>query len=447
VTDDNGTGVPASDEPRRHGVRGEIDPVVITGVGAISALGTGAEELNSRWQAGEVGIEDGFGAASSFDPANWLTNKQQRRTDRFSQFAVAAADEAVGQAGWEDSLGGYDPARVACLIGSGIGGLATLEWQFGVLFDRGASALSPLAIPLLMPNAAAATVAMRLGTHGPAFATTSACAAGANAIGTASQLIRSGVVDAAIAGGSEAAMTRFSKGAFGQMSALSESGISRPFDARRDGFVLGEGAGVFVLERESSARARGATILGRLLGYASTVDAHHITAPAPDGRWAALAMTNALADAGLTPEQVDYVNAHGTSTELNDVVEAGALRTALGDRAGRIPVSSLKSAVGHLLGASGAVEAVATVLALRDGVAPPNLGYAEPDPEVALDIVVGEPRALRTRVPAAVGAAAPASNGHVASAERPLVALSNSFGFGGHNAVLALEGPDGGDAS
>jgi 3-oxoacyl-[acyl-carrier-protein] synthase II len=226
-------------------------------------------------------------------------------------------------------------------------------------------------------------------------------------------------VDAAIVGGSEATLTRFAFAAFGQMGALSESGVSRPFDARRDGFVMGEGAGVLVLETEAGARARGATVLGRLLGYATTVDAHHLTAPEPEGRYAAAAMTSALQDAGVTADQVAYVNAHGTSTGLNDRAEGSALHLALGARGATVPVSSTKSTIGHLLGAAGAVEAVATLMALRAGVAPPNLGFDEPDPDIpALDVVHGAPRPLE--------------------GDGELVGLSNSFGFGGHNAVVCL---------
>jgi 3-oxoacyl-[acyl-carrier-protein] synthase II len=395
--------------------------IVVTGVGAVTALGVGAGELHRRWCAGEVGIEDGTGAARSFEPRDFLSVKEARRADRFTQMAVVAADEALGQAGWGPELAGLDPSRIGCIIGTGIGGLQTLEREIAVLGERGPVGLSPLGIPMLMGNAATATVAMRTGVHGPGFATLSACAAGANAIGTAVRLIGSGEADAMIAGGSEATLTPFAAEIFGRMGALSASGVSRPFDPDRDGFVMGEGAGVLVLEEESAARARGATILGAVAGYATTIDAHHLTAPEPDGRWAALAMTRALEDAGVAPEDVDYVNAHGTSTPLNDAAEARALATTLGPRAATVPISSTKSAIGHLLGAGGAVEAIATLLALADGVAPPNLGWATLDPELDLNVVSGEPLAL------------PVPDG------RPLTALSNSFGFGGHNAVLCLQ--------
>jgi 3-oxoacyl-[acyl-carrier-protein] synthase II len=396
----------------------ELADVVVTGLGAVTALGTGAQTLHRRWLAGEVGIADGLARASDFDPEAAMTAKEVRRSDRYTQLAVAAAEEALAMAGW-DGDPPYDPFRVATMLGTGIGGIGTLESQFDVLRDSGPRRLSPLGVPMMMPNAAAATISMRRGFHGPALGTVSACAAGANAIGTALRMLQYGEVDAAIAGGSEAAITPYSTAAFGGMGTLSALGVSRPFDARRDGFVLGEGAGVLVLERREDALARGATILAELRGYASTVDAHHLTAPDPSGAPAAAAMDGALADAGLTAADVSYVNAHGTSTPLNDRAEAGAIRAALRDHAGAVPISSTKSAIGHLLGAAGAVEAVATILALREGVAPATLGYEVPDPGVGdgLDIIAGSPREL------------PAG-------ER--VALSNSFGFGGHNAVLAF---------
>jgi 3-oxoacyl-[acyl-carrier-protein] synthase II len=394
------------------------DDVVVTGVGAVTALGVGARRLHERWLAGEVGIKDGFARALDFDPAEHLTVKQVRRSDRYTQMAAVAAREALHEAAFADAAP-YDALRIATVFGTGIGGLGTLESQFDVLRDEGARKLSPLGIPLMMPNAAAATLAMQHGFHGPALGTVSACAAGANAIGTALRMLQYGEIDAAIAGGSEAAITPYAMASFHGMGTLSEAGISRPFDARRDGFVLGEGAGAIVLERRDAAEQRGAPVLATIRGYASTVDAYHLTAPDPAGTRAAAAMTLALGDASLDPSQVDYVNAHGTSTPLNDRAEAVALQTALGQHAARIPVSSTKSAIGHLLGAAGAVEAVATVLALHDAVAPATLGYEQPDPEIAagLDIIAATPRTLP---------------------DGDRVALSNSFGFGGHNAVLCV---------
>jgi 3-oxoacyl-[acyl-carrier-protein] synthase II len=275
-----------------------------------------------------------------------------------------------------------------------------------------------------MGNAAAAALAMRHGIHGQTYGVVSACAAGANAIGSAVRMIEAGDAEAALAGGAEAALTGLAVAAFAAMGATSPSGVSRPFDARRDGFVMGEGAGVLVLEEAEAAKRRGAEVLGEVLGYGATSDAHHLTAPEPSGAEAARAIDLALEDAGLGADEIDYVNAHGTSTTLNDRTETEALKMALGAEAGRVPVSSTKSAIGHLLGAAGAVEAIATIGALQRGAAPPTLGWEEREEGLDLDYVPGEARALPAR-----------RNGDGA---RPLVGISNAFGFGGHNAVLCL---------
>jgi 3-oxoacyl-[acyl-carrier-protein] synthase II len=392
--------------------------VVITGVGAITPLGVGAQSLIERWSAGESGIADGFGRCLEFDPLDYLSKKEVRRSDRFTQMAIAAAAEAIGQSGGEDGLP-YEPYRVGCVIGTGIGGLPSLEENQRKLIERGEKAVSPLAVPLMMGNAAAAGVAMRHDLHGHAYGVVSACAAGAHAIGDAARIVRAGDADAIVTGGTEAALSGVATAAFGAMEATSPTGISRPFDARRDGFVMGEGAGILVLEEKESAEARGAEILGEVLGYGATCDGFHLTAPQPEGTEAARAIGLAIADAGLTAVDVDYVNAHGTSTPLNDRSETMALKAALGERAGDVPVSSTKSAIGHLLGAAGAVEAIATVEALRRRVAPPTLGWEEPEEGLDLDYVPGT--------------AKPIENG-----DGPLIAISNSFGFGGHNAVLCL---------
>jgi 3-oxoacyl-[acyl-carrier-protein] synthase II len=396
--------------------------VVITGVGAVTPLGNGVRELHEGWLAGRVAIQDGVGACADFDPTEFMTTKEARRSDRFTQLAIAAGAQAVADAGWEGGDLPADPADIGCVIGSGIGGMATFESACETLRERGPERVSPLAIPLIMGNAAAGLVAMRNGLRGPVFGVMSACASGTHAIGEAARMIRSGEAKAVVAGGAEATLTPLAKAAFAAMEATSPMGISRPFDARRDGFVMGEGAGVLVLESEELARERGARVLGEVLGYASTADAHHLTAPEPTGRPAASAITRALQDARLTPADIDYVNAHGTSTPLNDRSETEAIKLALGERAYDIPVSSTKSAIGHLLGAAGAVEAIATLLALNDHLAPPTLGYGEPDPDLDLDYVPDGPRHLSN------------GNGH------PLVGLSNSFGFGGHNAVVCLGG-------
>jgi len=392
--------------------------VVITGVGAVTPLGIGSDPLIERWSAGECGIEDGAGRCREFDPLDFLSKKETRRLDRFAQMAIVAAEEALGQAGAGEELP-YEGHRVGCVIGTGIGGLPSLEEQQRKLIESGPKAVSPLAVPLMMGNAAAAAVAMRHDLHGHTYGVVSACAAGAHALGDASRIIRAGDADMVVAGGAEAAITGVATAAFAAMEATSPSGISRPFDARRDGFVMGEGAGVLILEDADAAAARGAEVLGEILGYGATCDGFHLTAPQPEGLEAARAIGLAIADAGLTATDVDYVNAHGTSTPLNDRSETMALKLALGERAGDVPVSSTKSAIGHLLGAAGAVEAIATVEALRRRLAPPTLGWEEAEEGLDLDYVPDSAR--------------PLENG-----AGPLVAVSNSFGFGGHNAVLCL---------
>jgi 3-oxoacyl-[acyl-carrier-protein] synthase II len=400
--------------------------VVITGVGAVTPLGVGARTLHERWLAGESGLRDGVGACTEFEPTAFMSAKEARRSDRFSQLAIGACTEAITDAGWEDGLP-YDPTMVGCIIGTGIGGISTLEGSCETLRDRGPERVSPLCVPLMMGNAASGLLAMRHGLRGPAFGVMSACASGAHAIGAAMRAIEAGEADAMVTGGAEATLTPLTRAAFAAMEATSATGVCRPFDARRDGFVMGEGAGVLVLEEASAAAARGARVLGELIGYAATADAHHLTAPDPSGASAALAVRRALLDAGIGAADVSYVNAHGTSTPLNDRSETQALKLALGDHAYGIPVSSTKSAIGHLLGAAGAVEAIATTLALRDRIAPPTLGYEQPDEGLDLDYVPDGPRPLAAR-----------QNGR---GPKPAVAISNSFGFGGHNAVLCLGGP------
>ncbi len=393
--------------------------VVITGVGAVTPLGVGAESLFTRWAAGESGIDDGAGHCTTFDPTAFMSRKAARRAARFTQLGLAAAAEAIEQAGWGEQPPA-EPERVGCVIGTGVGGLHTIEEQHDVLHEKGPGSVSPLAIPMLMPNAVAGQIAMAHGFKGSCFGTVSACAAGAHALGIALRMVQHGDADACVAGGAESALTPLATAAFGAMDATSQSGISRPFDARRDGFVMGEGAGVLAFEEEEAARARGATILGRVRGYGATSDAFHLTAPEPSGAGAARAIAAALGDAGLEPADVDYVNAHGTSTPLNDRSETKAIKAALGEHAAAVPVSSTKSAIGHLLGAAGAVEAVATVLALRERTLPPTLGWEEAEDGLDLDYVPGAARELPVDGP-------------------PPVAISNSFGFGGHNAVVCLE--------
>ena len=396
--------------------------VVITGLGAVTPLGVGAPTLIERWTAGESGIEDGLGRCRDFDPTDHISRREARRADRFTQLALVAAQEAIDDAGW-DGEQPYEDTDIGCVIGTGIGGISTIEDQHIVLRERGEAAMSPLCVPQMMPNAAAGAVAMRHGLRGECYGTVSACAAGAQAVGAGLRMVERGDVSACVVGGAEAGVTPLAIAAFGKMGATSKSGVSRPFDRRRDGFVIAEGAGILVLENADAAAERGATVLGRMTGYGATADAHHVTAPDPDGDGAARAIEAALRDADVEPGAVEYVNAHGTSTPLNDRSETEAIKRVFGERSQSIPVSSLKSSIGHLLGAAGAVEAVATVLALRDGVAPPTLNYEEPDDGLDLDYVAGESRPIQR-------------NG------RAPVAISNSFGFGGHNVVLSMEAPE-----
>jgi 3-oxoacyl-[acyl-carrier-protein] synthase II len=393
--------------------------VVITGVGAVSPLGVGARTLHERWSAGVVGIEDGQGAATEFEPTEHLSIKEARRADRFTQFAIVAGDEALAEAGWSDELP-YEADRIASILGTGIGGIGTLERGKEILMESGAKKVPPLSVPLMMSNAAAAAVSMRYKLLGPSHGIVSACSGGADAIGAAKMMIESGLVDAVVTGGSEAALTPLSNAAFSALDALSVKGISRPFDKDRDGFVMGEGGAIIVLEASDKAAERGAKVLGTLRGYGASADAFHLTAPDKTGGGPSRAMKAAMKDAGITPDDIVYVNAHGTSTELNDAAETMALKLALGDRAYQIPISSLKSSIGHLLGAAGAVEAVATILALRDRIAPPTLGLEHPSEGLDLDYVPGSAKPLEID-------------------GKPAIALSSSFGFGGHNAVLCLE--------
>jgi 3-oxoacyl-[acyl-carrier-protein] synthase II len=395
--------------------------VVVTGLGAVTPLGIGASTLHDRWAQGVCGIADGAGVCRDYKAKDFLSIKEARRLDRFAQFAVIASSEAVAQAGWEGEPP-YDPLRTGCVIATGIGGIDTVETQHDVMRDRGAKMVSPLGIPQYMPNAAAAAVSMKHALRGQSYGVVSACASGGHALGSAMRMIQYGDADAVVCGGAEATLTEFGFACFNSMQALSPTGISRPFDLRRDGFVMGEGAGMVVLEEAEAAAARGATVLGEVAGYGSTSDAFHLTAPEPTGGAASRAIELALTDAGATPADVDYVNAHGTSTQLNDAAETAALKRALGEDARRVPISSTKSAIGHLLGAAGAVEAVATLRTLSTGVIAPTLGYEVPDPELDLDYVPGEARPLIT------------GNGH------PPLAISNSFAFGGHNVALALRG-------
>jgi len=406
------------------------EKVVITGLGAITPLGLSVPAfwgglLEGRSGIGALSRIDPTGLTSTiagevrdFDPGNYMDRKEARRTDPFAQYAIAATKEAIDHSGLDTSQDNGN--RIGCIIGSGIGGTTTWEAQHRNLLEKGPDRVSPFFVPMMIADMAAGQISMIYGLRGANFATVSACASGAHALGEAFRLIQSGDLDAAVAGGSEAPVTPLAMAGFCSMKALSTRNdeparASRPFDLDRDGFVMGEGAGIAVLEAESHARARGAQILAELAGYGATADAHHITAPSPGGEGSGRAMILALKSAGARPEDVDYINAHGTSTPLNDKYETMAIVGVFGDHARKLAVSSTKSMTGHLLGAAGAVELVATVLAVKNDQIPPTINYENPDPECDLDYVPNRARSAQVRF-----------------------ALSNSFGFGGHNATLAV---------
>jgi 3-oxoacyl-[acyl-carrier-protein] synthase II len=382
--------------------------VAITGVGVVAPCGIGADAF---WSGLLGAPPEGERRVHDFDPSRYFDNpKEARRTDRFTQFALAAAAEALEQSGEPEA----PPKRRGVWVGTGVGGLITIEDQVIVRHEKGGRRVSPFLVPMMMANAAAASISMRYGWQGPCETTVTACAAGTHSIANGARLISSGRCDAVIAGSSEAAMTPTGIAGFTNMTALSTSGVSRPFDRDRDGFVLAEGAAVLVLEEWESAKRRGATILAEVLGSASTADAHHITAPSPGGSGALSCMQLALEDAGVDPADVRHINAHGTSTPLNDAAEAEAIAKLFGTPGP--PVTSIKGVTGHSLGAAGALEAVAVVLSILNGLLPPTAGYQNPDPALApIDIVHGAPRPWE-----------------------PGPTLSNSFGFGGHNGCLVI---------
>jgi 3-oxoacyl-[acyl-carrier-protein] synthase II len=385
--------------------------VAITGMGVVACCGIG---IDAFWAGLHAPAPVGERRVPDFDPTAWFGPKEARRVDRFAQFSVASAAMALDDAG---ALGA-DPDRSGVVFATGVGGLETLEEQVGVYLDKGARRISPFLIPMMMPNAGAAGISLRTGWRGPCETITTACAAGTHAVAAAARLIASGRCDVAIGGGSEAALTPVGVGAFRNMTALSTEGVSRPFDARRDGFVAAEAAGALVLEDLDHARRRGARIYAEVLGAASTADAHHITAPAPGGAGASACMELALADAEIAPDAVGHINAHGTSTPLNDLAEAQAIAKVFGSPAP--PVTSVKGVTGHALGGAGGIEAVATALAIHHRSIPPTAGYEVPDPEIPIDVVHGAPRRWA-----------------------PGAAMSNSFGFGGHNGCLVIAAVDG----
>jgi 3-oxoacyl-[acyl-carrier-protein] synthase II len=397
--------------------------VVITGMGVVSPLGMGTDTLFERWLKGDVGIDKEALCAEcrDFDPGDALSRKDLRLLSRYCQFAIAASHEAQRQAGWIERLP-TDGESIACIVGSCHAGLATIEQETAKLTKGRVDAL---AAPMMLPDAACGAVSIRYGLKGPSCCVATACAAGADAIATAVRMIRSGEANAALAGGAEASITKLTEVTTRRLGATSKTGICRPFDIRRDGFVPGEGAGIVALEEMSVAEERGAEVIAEILGCGQTTDAYHVSAPAPDGAQAARAMRLALRDAQVEPGEVAYINAHGTSTPLNDKVETLAIKTALGEAASHIPISSTKSVIGHTLGAAGAIELITAVEALRRRWIPPTVGLEQQDPELDLDYVPGEARRM---------AAAPSGNGNGDG----LIALSNSFGFGGHNSVLCV---------
>ena len=406
--------------------------VVITGLGCVTALAESANELFKALCEGKSGVSriESFDASAypvrfggeikNFDVTKYIDLRESKRMDRFTQFALAAADQAVQDSGLDFSK--ENLSRIGVVVGTGIGGIGEIEEQHIRLLNKGPSKVSPFCVPRLMANAASGTIAIRYGLRGPNFCVSSACASGNHAIGEAFSNIVSGRCDVMITGGAEAALTPVGLASFCAARSLSTRNddppaASRPFDKDRDGFVLSEGAGVIILEEQTYARKRGANIYAELLGYSATDDGYHITAPLPDGNGAATAMKLALTDAGITPKKIDYINAHGTGTELNDIAESSAIKHVFGEGAYKIPVSSTKSCLGHLLGATGAVELIVCVKAINESTVPPTINLENQDErcDLKMDYVPMEARQAKVDI-----------------------ALSNSFGFGGHNACLVV---------
>ena len=404
--------------------------VVVTGMGILSPLGLNSATTWEGLVAGRSGIDyitlfdaEGFdtkiaGEVKGFEPTNYIGRKEARHMDRFAQLAVAASLEAVEQAGIKIKDG--NQGNIGVIIGSGTGGLSTLAQQIGVLLERGPDRVSPFLVPMMIGDAASSQVSILLGAKGPNLCATTACSSGADAVGIPYETIKRGDAKAMIAGGSEAIIAPIGIAAFSSCKAISTRDdeprlVSRPFDAERDGFVIGEGAGILILEDLAFARERGADILAEIVAYGASGDAYHMTQPDVNGEGAVRAMQAALNKAGLAADEIDYINAHGTSTPLNDRIETMAMKTVFGDHAYNIPISSAKSMIGHLLGGSGAVEAAICVMVIQHGIIPPTINLTHPDPECDLDYVP-----------------------NVARQARVTTALSNSFGFGGHNSVLAF---------
>ena len=405
--------------------------VVITGLGVVSPVGSDLETFWKNLTAGKSGISritkfdptdypvQIAAEVKDFEPTKYFDKKEVRRLDPFIQFAVGAADQAVKMAGLEESE--LDKERVGVIIGSGIGGLTTIEQQLKILWEKGPRRVSPYCVPMEIINMASGIVSIRYGYKGPNVSVVTACATGTHAIGEAFRTIQYGDADVVVAGGAESCITPLSVAGFAAARALSTRNdepekASRPFEKNRDGFVMGEGAGIVVLEELEHAKRRGAKILAEVVGYGTSGDAYHMTAPAPGGEGAARAIRNALRDAGIEPTEIDYINAHGTSTKFNDLFETMAIKSVFGDYAYKVKISSIKSMIGHLLGAAGGVETVASVMTINTGVIPPTINYEEPDPECDLDYTPNEAVEKEVRY-----------------------VLKNSFGFGGTNACLVLK--------
>ncbi len=405
--------------------------VVVTGMGVVSPIGIGVENFRKALFLGKNGVgkithfdpssyrSRIAGEVKNFDPYGCLLPKEVKRMDRFTQLGMVAAEEAVRQAEITDE--DNDPATIGVLVGSGVGGLHTIEREQTVLLQKGPQRVSAFLVPMLITDIASALIAIKYGFSGPNFSVSTACATGNHSIGEAFKIIQRGDAEIMIAGGTEAAITPLGLAGFCAMRALSTRNehpekASRPFDKGRDGFVIGEGAGVVVLEELDRARKRGVPIWGEIIGFGMSEDAYHITQPVSEGRGIKQAITKALEDAKISPQKVDYINAHGTSTPFNDKVETQAIKDVFRRKAYQIPISSTKSMTGHLLGATGGVELIACLLALRDGIIPPTINYENPDPECDLDYVPNKAREVKVKI-----------------------AMSNSMGFGGHNAVLVVK--------
>lgn len=408
-----------------------MEKIVITGMGTVNPIGLSVAE---SWKnvvtgvsgVGKITLFDTTGwnvdiacEVKGFDPAKYMDAKEARRRDRFEQMGVAAAKEAIAQSGLE--ISDANRARIGVVVSSAIGGMKSIQDSIYTLKDRGARHVSPFFIPMLMPNGASSMIAIDYGLKGPSFSVVSACASGADGIGMAWMMLRAGIIDAAVTGAAESTVCETGVGAFDRIGAMSRrnadySMTPAPFDKNRDGLVMGEGAGILVLERESSAKARGANILAELAGYAATADAYHVTAPDANGAGGAAAIRAALETAGVNLDEVGYVSAHGTGTPLNDAAETKAIKSAFGpELAYKVPISSTKSMTGHMMGATGALEAIFCVQAVREGILPPTIHYQTPDPECDLDYIPNQAREQKIDV-----------------------AISNAFGFGGHNAVLVV---------